>query len=72
VVAECGGKNNPENCLFPGLPEDMFFADGYEGQNIFVIPSQKLVVVRLGLTRNANWGEDELLHSIIKSIRRPV
>ncbi|HZG25018.1 MAG TPA: serine hydrolase [Chitinophagaceae bacterium] len=67
-----GEKNNPENCLFPGLPEDMFFADGYEGQNIFVIPSQKLVVVRLGLTRNANWGEDELLHSIIKSIRRPV
>jgi CubicO group peptidase (beta-lactamase class C family) len=31
------------------LPDDLFFAQGFEGQNIFVIPSRKLVVVRLGL-----------------------
>lgn len=47
----------------------MFYADGYEGQNIFVIPSKKLVVVRLGLTRNSHWGEEEFLRSVIESIR---
>ena len=27
----------------------MFYADGYGGQDIYIIPSKKLVVVRLGL-----------------------
>lgn len=32
------------------LPEDTFNASGFEGQKIVVIPSRKLVIVRLGLT----------------------
>ena len=47
----------------------MYYASGYEGQNIFVIPSKKLVVVRLGLTRNPHWGETELLSAIIDAIK---
>ncbi|RYY26373.1 MAG: class C beta-lactamase-related serine hydrolase [Chitinophagaceae bacterium] len=63
-----GAKNNPKNRLYPELPVDMFYADGYEGQNIFVIPSKKLVVVRLGLTRTSHWGENELLKSVMAAI----
>ena len=63
-----GEKNNPSNRLYPDLPLDMFYADGYEGQNVFVIPSQKLVVVRLGFTKTSQWGENELLKSLIGSI----
>jgi len=31
------------------FPDDTFFGEGFEGQKLFVIPSRKLVIVRLGL-----------------------
>jgi hypothetical protein len=34
---------------YPDVPADMYFADGYGGQDIYIIPSKQLVVVRLGL-----------------------
>jgi CubicO group peptidase (beta-lactamase class C family) len=64
-----GAKGNPANRLFPGLPVDTFWADGFEGQNVFVIPSKKLVVVRLGLTRGHSWGEEKFISEVIKAIR---
>ncbi|MEN0000917.1 MAG: serine hydrolase [Pseudomonadota bacterium] len=34
----------------PALPDDGFYMNGHDGQSISVIPSEDLVVVRLGLT----------------------
>lgn len=42
-------KNEPAAKWYPDVPDDMFFCDGYGGQGIYIIPSKKLVVVRLGL-----------------------
>jgi len=60
--------DNP-NRRFPALPADMFWADGYEGQNIYILPSQSLVVVRLGTTRAPFWGEDNFLQELIKATK---
>ncbi|MEO6538230.1 MAG: serine hydrolase [Ferruginibacter sp.] len=47
---------------YPDVPADMYFADGFNGQDIYIIPSKKLVVVRLGLHV---VDENKLLKNII-------
>ena len=54
---------------FPSAPSDMFYADGFESQLIFVIPSKKLVIVRLGLTQHNNFNADLFLHDVLACIK---
>ncbi|RYF91219.1 MAG: class C beta-lactamase-related serine hydrolase [Chitinophagaceae bacterium] len=51
---------------FPSAPVDMFYAGGYAGQNIFVIPSKKLVVVRLGFKK---YDADKMLNEILQQVK---
>lgn len=39
---------------WPGLPEDTYYASGHDGQKLLVVPSEDLVVVRLGFTPEAD------------------
>ncbi len=63
-----GDVHNPKNSKFPGLPNESIIADGFENQFIVIVPSQKLVVVRLGVTHNKNFSIDKLVNGVIKSL----
>ena len=63
-----GMPDDPSQRRYPDVPADMFYADGYEGQNIFIIPSKKLVVVRLALTQGNHFDENNFLKEIIASL----
>jgi CubicO group peptidase (beta-lactamase class C family) len=54
---------------FPSAPSDMYYADGFESQYIFVIPSKKLVIVRLGLTQHNNFNADQFLYDVLACIK---
>jgi CubicO group peptidase (beta-lactamase class C family) len=54
---------------YPSAPADMFYADGFESQLIFVIPSKNLVVVRLGLTQHNNFDGNKFLHDVLSAIK---
>ena len=69
-LAERGERDsNPADRMYPQLPGDTFFARGYQGQTIAMIPSRKLVVVRLGMTYDENWGMEPFIKSVLDAIR---
>jgi CubicO group peptidase (beta-lactamase class C family) len=39
---------------YPDVPTNMYSFNGYQGQNVYVLPDQELVIVRMGLTKNAD------------------
>jgi len=54
---------------YKDVPADMFYCDGFAYQNIYIIPSKKLVVIRLGLTYDRSFDENGFLKDVIGSIR---
>jgi len=62
--------NDSLHRLYPDVPADMFYCDGYAYQEIYIIPSKKLVVVRLGLTLDKSFDENKFLKSIIDATEK--
>ncbi|MES2371145.1 MAG: serine hydrolase [Bacteroidota bacterium] len=61
-------KNTGKNRLYHKVPEDCFYAQGYDGQYLWVIPSKKLVVVRLAHEAFTIFNPDDFLADIIRSL----
>jgi len=62
-----GDPNNSQLRKYPDLPADAYWADGFEEQYVMVIPSKKLVVVRLGVSHH---GADivKLVNGVIAAL----
>ena len=50
----------------PSVPEDMYACQGHDGQRIFILPSQELVVIVLGYSPKSKGGMD--FDSLLKDI----
>ncbi len=57
------------NGQFPDAPKDMFSANGYQGQRVFILPSQDMVIVRLGLTNNNSFDTNAFLKRILTTVK---
>jgi CubicO group peptidase (beta-lactamase class C family) len=53
----------------PDAPKDIYYADGYQGQRIYIIPSKKLVIVRMGLTTKKDFDYNKMVVEIINSLK---
>ncbi len=63
-----GAPGNAAQRTYPDVPVDLFWADGYEGQTVFIIPSKKLVVVKLSLSQGDYLDDNKFLVDIIASL----
>ncbi len=63
-----GAPNDAAKCYHPGLPNEEYGAEGFEGQYVFIIPSKKLVVVRLGVSHSYD-GKIELMQKVIAAVK---
>ena len=54
---------------YPDAPRDLFSANGYQGQYVFIIPSKDLVIVRMGLMEEPEFDVNGLLRDLVSCIR---
>jgi CubicO group peptidase (beta-lactamase class C family) len=52
-----------------GIPPDVFWLSGHDGQHIAIIPSRELVVVRLGLTpHSTGYSIQPLVQALLRKL----
>ncbi len=57
-------KESAEGNALTDVPDDVYFADGFLGQRVYIIPSKDLVVVRMGYSMS-NFSMNDFLREII-------
>lgn len=55
---------------YPDAPKDLYSANGFQGQKVFIIPSLDLVIVRMGLTSDKDFDFNGMLKGIIGSFKK--
>ena len=54
---------------WPDAPPDTFAALGHWGQALYVVPSEKLLIVRYGDDRDGSYRHNELLKRVLQAVR---
>lgn len=55
---------------YPDAPRDLFSANGFQGQHVFIIPSRDMVIVRFGLTEHPVFDVNLFLKEIMDSVEK--
>lgn len=69
IRLNAGEEGSTQNRVFPSLPTDLFYFSGYNEQIVAVIPSEKLIVVRLGVTHDREaWNEESFISDVVSCV----
>ncbi|MDX8479448.1 serine hydrolase [Mesorhizobium sp. VK24D] len=66
-----GDEENPGAGAAAGLPKDTYWMEGHDGQTVAIIPSEQLVVVRLGLTpAKLGYRPQTMVAALLKALHQ--
>ena len=60
--------HNENGVAYPDAPHDIYSANGFQGQRVFIIPSKDMVIVRMGLTDSSEFDFNKFLKRIISCV----
>ncbi|AID31001.1 serine hydrolase domain-containing protein [Mesorhizobium jarvisii] len=64
-----GDEENPGAGVAAGLPKDTYWMEGHDGQTVAIIPSEHLVIVRLGLTpAKVGYRPQTMVGALVKAL----
>lgn len=52
----------------PDAPKDIYYCDGFNGQRIYIIPSKRMVIVRMGLSKHGEFDYNKFVTSILDAV----
>ena len=53
---------------YPDVPKDLYSANGFQGQRVYIIPSKDLVIVRTGLAEAPDFDDNTFLKEVVAAI----
>lgn len=54
---------------YPDVPKDLYSANGFQGQYVYVIPSKDLVIIRTGLAEAPEFEDARFLKEVVAAIK---
>ncbi|MCF8110752.1 MAG: beta-lactamase family protein [Desulfobacteraceae bacterium] len=64
-----GSSGDPGNRVWPSVPADAYCAKGFQDQRVIIIPSKKLVLVRLGnCTGEDAWNNEAFINDFLAAL----
>ncbi|TRC78790.1 serine hydrolase [Mesorhizobium sp. WSM4307] len=64
-----GDEENPGAGVAAGMPKDTYWMEGHDGQTVAIIPSEHLVIVRLGLTpAKLGYRPQTMVGALVKAL----
>lgn len=53
----------------PYAAPDLVYLEGYGGQRVWVVPSKKLVIVRIGVAQRTDWDDAAIPNAVLRGVR---